>query len=471
MGDVIVLGAGPVGLAAAMLLAKDGHDVTVLEKDTTEVPANAEDAWSWERGGVAQFRLAHYMQAKFRHLLDAELPDVRDEIAADGGLRHSLLVGFASTLEDTTPRPDDDRFETLTARRPVLEGAIARVAQRTMGVTILKGVAVESPIANGSALAGVPHVVGVRTSDGREFRADLVLDAMGRRSKIGEWIAGLGGRPPYEEASDAGFVYYSRYFRSRDGGLPEVTGPLPLTHLSTLSLLSLPADNDTWVVGIVCSSGDQPLKVLRRNEVWERVVRSVPHLAHWIDAEPLHDVLPMGGVVDRYRRFVLDGDPVVTGLFAIGDAWACTNPQAGRGISTGLTHAVALRDAIRAEGDGPAALARTFDALTEERCTPWYRTQVDRDHVRYAQIAAAIEGREPPASDDPAAKLQAAFAIAAAYDPDVARAFLEMMTCQTQPKDVLGRPGLVDKILEVSSTHPPPQAAGPSRGELLELVS
>lgn len=470
MGDVIVLGAGPVGLAAAMLLARDGHDVTVLEKDTTDTPANAAEAWDWERAGVAQFRLAHYMQAKFRHLLDTELPDVRDEIAADGGLRHNLLEGFASTLEDTSPRPDDDRFETLTARRPVLEAAIARVAERTPGVEIVKGVSVDSPIQNGSALDGVPHVIGVRTSDGREFRGDVVLDAMGRRSKIGEWITGLGGRRPYEEASDAGFVYYSRYFRSRDGGLPAVTGPMPMTHLSTLSILSLPADNDTWVIGIVCSAGDKPLKMLRRNDIWERVVRSVPHLVHWIDAEPLQDVLPMAGVVDRYRRFVVDGDPIVTGLFAIGDAWACTNPQAGRGISTGFAQAIALRDAIREHGDDPATLARAFDELTEERCTPWYRTQVERDRIRYAQVAAAIEGREVAPPDNPAMQMQAAFGTAAAYDPDVARAFLEMMACLTQPKDLVSRPGLVEKILEVSSTRPPPQAAGPSRQELLELV-
>src|SRR5688500_12710440 len=99
MGSVIVVGGGPIGLLSAMLLARDGHDVSVLEKDADSTPPSADDAWGrWERGGVAQFRQAHYMQAKFRHLLDAELPDVRDEIAAAGGIRHSLLSGLLHSV-------------------------------------------------------------------------------------------------------------------------------------------------------------------------------------------------------------------------------------------------------------------------------------------------------------------------------------------------------------------------------------
>lgn len=469
MAGVIVVGAGPIGLATAMLLAKDGHEVVVLEKDAAAAPASADEAWeSWERRGVVQFRSAHYMQAKFRHVLDAELPEVRDEIEASGGTRHSVVGGFAYTINDPTPRPGDERFETITARRPVIDAAFARVAEDTPGVKINRGVGVDAPIPNGSA--NVPHVIGIRTTEGEELRADLVVDARGRRSNLGDWITAIGGRAPYEEASDAGFTYYTRHYRSRDGSLPEARGSY-FTLLGTFSVITAPTDADTWVVVIVCAAGDMPLKAVRRPDVWERVVRSVPHVAHWLDGDPVQEISAMAGVLDRYRRLVVDDEPVVTGLVAVGDSWACTNPQAGRGVSTGLRHAVALRNVAREHMDDPRKLARAFDEATELECTPWYRMQVARDRLRYAAVKAEIEGRDRPDVTDPAARMQEAFTTAAAYDADVARASLEVFSCLTLPQDVLARPGMIDRVMTLAQAHEPPVIEGPTRAELVALVT
>ena len=51
MATVLVLGAGMNGLTTAMLLARDGHEVTVLERDPA-APPPAPQAWDhWERPG------------------------------------------------------------------------------------------------------------------------------------------------------------------------------------------------------------------------------------------------------------------------------------------------------------------------------------------------------------------------------------------------------------------------------------
>ena len=61
---------------------------------------------------------------------------------------------------------------------------------------------------------------GVVTDAGEELRADLVVDASGRRSQLPAWLAALGARTPYEELDDCGFVYYGRHFCSSDGSVP-----------------------------------------------------------------------------------------------------------------------------------------------------------------------------------------------------------------------------------------------------------
>lgn len=471
MGKVVIVGAGPIGLATAMLLARDGHEVTVLEKDAQPPPSRGLKAWDrWERSGVAQFRQAHFMQARFRHLLDAELPQVRDRIVASGGRRFNLINLLPPLLAGPCSRESDERFETLTGRRPILESAFAQVAEGTPGVNIMRGVSVEGPITGPRVRPGSPHVIGVRTTDGAEIASDLVIDAMGRRSKLRDWVTAIGGRPPYEEASDAAFAYYTRHFRSRNGSLPEFRGPLSTT-VGTILTLTVPADNNTWTVAIAAMARDRPLKALRHNDVWERVARSIPHVAHWIDGEALCDVTPMAGVMDRRRRVVVEKEPVVTGLLPVGDAWACTNPTAGRGLSLGLAHAVALRDAVRKSPRDPAELTESFDRVTEETLTPWYRDQIDRDYQRAAEIEAAIQGRAlDRATEDPAKPTPAAFVVAANKDPDVARAFFDVMSCLALPAEVLSRPGIREKVAALGGGELVPMP-GPNRAELVALMN
>lgn len=467
MPEAIVAGAGPIGLATAMLLAREGFHVTVLDKDAEDPPDEASAAWeSWERKGVAQFRMPHLMLPRFRHVLDSEFPEVRDRIEQLGGRRFNLVELLPRSLRESSPRPGDQRFETVTGRRPVVELAFAQEAQRRPGLEIMRGVGADGPVAGGSVLPGVPHVAGVRTSSGRELLADLVVDAMGRRSKLSEWVGALGGRPPTQEATDAGFAYYTRHFKTRNGWIPDYRGPIG-ADLATVRLLTLPGDNGTWQVAVIPMAGDLPFKKLRYNDAWNRVVGAFPHAAHWLEGEPVCDVLVMAGVLDRRLRIVVDSQPVVTGLVPVGDAWACTNPTAGRGLSLGIAHAVALRDVLRQHED-PVMLIRRFDEITEASLTPWYRDQIVRDQQRAAETQATIDGQPSPARDT-RQQMQAAFFAAAGADGEVARAAFDVMGCLALPAEVMERPGVAERVASFASNVPSPMP-GPTRADLLAVL-
>ena len=177
------------GLTTAMLLADDGHQVVVVERDPAPAPAPAE-AWDdWTRRGVNQFRLLHFLQPRFRLEAERALPRVVSALEAAGALRLNVMGGAPDQLTGG-PRAGDDDFAAVTARRPVAEAVLAACAEETPGVSVRRGVAVAGVTTGAEALAGVPHVTGVRTEAGEEIAADLVVDATGRRSPLPDWVAG-----------------------------------------------------------------------------------------------------------------------------------------------------------------------------------------------------------------------------------------------------------------------------------------
>jgi len=466
MSKILVLGAGVVGLSTAMMLADDGAEVTVLERDGEPVPESPDAAWGqWARQGVAQFRQPHFLLPAGRQILDERLPDVCAALLDAGGLRFDMMGLMPPSVSDRARQDGDERFVTVTGRRPAIEWAVATVAERR--VRVERGCSVTGLLTGPSAAEGIPHVTGVRTADGRELRADLVVDATGRRSKLPQWLAAAGARPPSEDAEEAGFIYYTRFFRSASGDVPAYRSGLQ-TAFHTFSVLVLPGDAGTWSVTLFTFAGDPPLKALKDKERWTALVSACPMHAQWLKGEPLTDVLPMAGVADRYRRFVVDGAPVATGVLAVGDSWACTNPIGGRGISVGLMHAVGTAEVVREHLAHPLTLALAHDAMTEARVTPWYRFTAAYDRERMAEIRAAIDGTEVAPTADPASALVRAMVI----DADVFRAAMEINTLYALPEEVFARPGMAQRITDIAGTLPgAPPPPGPSREEVLALMT
>jgi 2-polyprenyl-6-methoxyphenol hydroxylase-like FAD-dependent oxidoreductase len=468
MASIVVTGGGMAGLTTAMLLADDGHDVLVTERDPAPVPSPTEAWESWTRRGVNQFRLAHFLQARFRLEAQKAFPRVVTALEDAGGLRLNVIEQAPAEMTGGR-RPDDGDFTSITARRPVAEAVVAACAEATPGLSVRRGVAVSGLLT--AASPGVPHITGVRTDQGEKIRADLVVDATGRRSPLPDWVEAAGGRRPTQELEDCGFVYYGRHFRSADGSLPPMLAGL-LQEYGSISVLTLPADNGTWGIVIIASAADTAMRAVRDVDAWTAVVSGLPLAAHWLEGEPLDDrVQMMAKIEDRHRGFVAAGQPVATGVVAVADSWACTNPSLGRGITMGLMHSLALRDLLRTSaGDDPLSFARAFDEATMATVEPWYRATLAFDRHRLADIDAHIRG-ETYRPDDPGWDIAQGLQFAAGLDPDCFRALLSVVGVLRTPEEALDRPGVFEKVIALGAGWRDAPAFGPSRDQLLSMAS
>src|SRR4051812_25274809 len=141
--SIVIIGGGICGLGTALLLARDGHDVTLLECDADEIPESPHDAWErWTRKGVAQFRQPHNFMPGLRLLLEAELPDVQNALREAGASRFDLVNPLPAFFTDRSSRPIDDKLWTYTARRPLAEWVFADCTRRERRVAIRRGVQV-----------------------------------------------------------------------------------------------------------------------------------------------------------------------------------------------------------------------------------------------------------------------------------------------------------------------------------------
>ena len=246
---VAVLGAGVSGLAAALALGRSGHQVDLIERDDFEVGA-ALDSVDWQRRGIPHFMQAHAFTARGYKEMREAFPDVLDALIEAGADDIDMARKLPGVRE-----PADDDLRMLGVRRPLIEWALRRAVVAQPAVRVVS----KATVVGLQATEGqVPVVSGVRTSDGT-IDADLVIDAMGRRSPVPGWIDGLGGAPMAEESSDCGVIYYTRYYRVREGQtLPDGPWlPTPRADLGYGLFSTFPGDNGTFAGLIAIPPGDQ----------------------------------------------------------------------------------------------------------------------------------------------------------------------------------------------------------------------
>ena len=118
MPRIVVAGGGLIGMAAAMMLAQDGSEVIVLERDDDALPGSPGSAWQdWDRRGIAQFRQPHFLHPAGHHILGGRLPEVAEAVQGAGGTTFDPMTLLPPFIEDRAPRESDQRWATPCAAR------------------------------------------------------------------------------------------------------------------------------------------------------------------------------------------------------------------------------------------------------------------------------------------------------------------------------------------------------------------
>ncbi len=481
---VVVVGGGVAGLGSALVLARQGHEVTVVERDDTPLPPSADDAFEWDRRGAPQVRHSHAFLARLVGLLRREHPDVYDALLAEGATEMRFGEDLPPTITDFVREPADDELVMLACRRTTFEWVLRRCAIAEGRVTFRTGVGVAGLLtAPEPIVAGLPHISGVRLADGAEIEADLTVIAAGRRSALSEWLEAAGTEPIVEEVDDTGIVYLSRFYRLRDGAeYPPRSGAIG-GDLGYLKYGVFVGDNRTFSVTLATPTDDDQLrKMLTDPSVFDECARQLVATAPWLDgrAEPLtEDVHVMAGLLNRWREYVPDGRPVATGFMPVGDAVLCTNPLYGRGCSIAFWGAHLLAQAVAAHPGDVAAMMAAYDHALREEILPWYRAGVEQDAEARRVAAALLAGEDPDGdTDDPRTFMRSVFRDgllpAVRSDAVVMRAFFRSFNLLSAPDAMAKDADVGARVLaawEDREHRPPEPQLGPrQRAELLALL-
>ncbi|MDQ4094502.1 MAG: FAD-dependent monooxygenase [Actinomycetota bacterium] len=469
MPSVLIVGGSIAGLASGLMLARAGHQVTVLERDAAAVPRNVEDAASWMRPTVPQVQHAHGFGALSRAILARRLPDVLDDLLAVGAGEYHLrqwMPPTAAGAETITVERTDDLI-SLGCRRTTFDWVLRQRALGQPDLMLRDGVLVTGLVWRSGS---IPHVIGVATRENGTIPADVVLDASGRRTACRGW-AGAAGVEVEEWDEHCGFTGYTRFYRILN---PAVMPKMARGNASVLigdGFLGAAflADNGTVAVVLGRLPQDATLQALQFPDVFDAAAAALPPLAPWVDPDltvAISPVTVIGGIRNTIRFPLTHGRPRLLGLHSVGDALAVTNPAYGRGASLAIAQAEIVVDGLAAEPDSPLRQAELIGHRLTELALPHWRDTVRHDRAR-VNLWRANFGLRPLVAPQPTAvPMPVAFA-AAAVDAEVWVRLFRVIQVFDPPQAVFDDPALAARIAELGL---PPLPAPARREALLAAI-
>ena len=324
--DIAVAGCGPAGLAAALLLRRDGHRVTLFER--FEKPQPIGSGLMMQPTGMAVLETLGLAEA------------IRTRGAAIDRLYGASAPSGRAVL--------DVRYRSLGRRAGcgygVHRAALFEVLHER---AVAEALAVETGrVVAGSELGGLGR--RLRFAEGGSAGPfDLIVDSLGHASAL----AAPGGRP----------LAYGALWASLDW--PEAAGFNPAALEQRYRRASV-------MVGVL-PIGTAPGRSARqaaffwslradRLEAWRTAGLGVwkdEVLAVWPAVRPLLDQIsePDQLTFARYTHRMLR-TPVEPAQVHIGDAWRSSSPQLGQGANMALLDAYALTLSLRDAADVPTAL-------------------------------------------------------------------------------------------------------------------
>jgi flavin-dependent dehydrogenase len=444
---VTVAGGGVAGLTTALALARQGHPVTLLDRDPARRPPRVADAALWARPGATQFHHPHAFLARMHSELLAAVPDVVDALRAAGALDAPLPAGLRS----------------FWCRRSTLEWVLRRHVEGEPGVTLRTGTARRVEARRG-------RVVGIVLDDNSLYPADLVVDCGGRRGRL---TTALAGEETVDEPADE--VYHSRRYRLRPGRRfgPANRGVIAVEESDGYTILVFPHDAGTFTVTITRLPHDQALAALKGVRAFEAAAGCTPLGAFWTDpefAEPISSVMVMGGLRNTFRPL---GAGAPLGLHAVGDVTCTTNPHFGRGSALAVAHALTLARAVGDDPADPAGWRARDDAWVGGELRSWFDDARTIDRGRVAAWRRAVDGERaiPASGEAPDAGLPPFMVLAAAgADPEVGRIVFRHMHLADPPALLRSAEPRVAALL-ASGWRPSRPPGVRTRADLLEAIA